>query len=87
VCGCESNGNPYSEPQQFHANGTVIRGVINNQDIGMCQINLKYHGESAVRLGLDLFTREGNIKYANMLFASQGYQPWSWSKHCWSKAI
>jgi hypothetical protein len=85
ICGCESVGNPNKEPQQFHPDGTVIRGVINNLDIGMCQINLKYHGARAEELGIDLFTREGNLTYANMLYTTQGSTPWNWSKSCWNK--
>lgn len=76
ICKCESGG------RQFKADGTVIRGIVNSQDIGMCQINLKYHQAAADRMGLDLFTEEGNITYANHLYASQGAQPWGWSSHC-----
>ena len=84
ICGCESRGNPNVEPRQFNSDGTVLRGVVNSQDIGMCQINLQYHGESAEMLGYDLFTEEGNISYANHLYSTQGSQPWYLSEHCWS---
>lgn len=85
VCACESVGNRYGEPRQFNSDGTVIRGVINNQDIGMCQINLTYHGKAAEKMGIDLFTEQGNIRYANWLFEQSGYTPWNWSKPCWGK--
>lgn len=83
ICGCESVGNPKAEPQQFHKDGSVIRGVVNNQDVGMCQINLYYHEKAADKLGLDLFTEQGNIIYANHLYTEQGSTPWKWSKGCW----
>lgn len=75
VCTCESG-------RQFHADGTVVRGIVNPQDIGMCQINLKYHGAAADALGYDLFTEEGNIRYTNYLYDQQGTQPWYLSGSC-----
>ncbi len=83
ICSCESNGVPNKKPRHFDADGNVLRGKINNLDIGMCQINLHYHGARADKLGIDLFTEAGNIEYANMLYVEQGTQPWSWSKSCW----
>lgn len=77
ICRCESGLN------QFEADGiTVLRGRVNPLDIGICQINLKYHGEAAERLQYDLFTLEGNIRYANHLYTAQGATPWKWSAPC-----
>ncbi len=88
VCGCESSyeGTWKGEPQQFETNGEVRRGRVNRADVGMCQINLFYHGEAAEKMGVDLFTKEGNITYANHLYETQGLGPWIWSKPCWNKA-
>ncbi len=83
ICSCESTGKPYNEPKQFNADGSVVRGKINNLDVGMCQINLKYHEATAKRLGYDLFTEYGNASYATWLFETQGTTPWNWSKSCW----
>lgn len=85
ICSCESTGNPNSEPTHYDKDGNVLRGVVNNQDVGICQINLKYHNYTAQTLGLDLFKEEDNIKYAKGLYAAQGSTPWNWSKHCWQK--
>lgn len=82
ICACESTGNRDGEPRQFKSDGSVLRGVVNSDDIGQCQINLKYHGEAAEKLGIDLFTNEGNIQYANLLYIKEGARPWSWSKNC-----
>lgn len=76
---CES-GN-----RQFYDDGTVVRGNINPLDLGKYQINLGYHEESAKRLGYDLYTEEGNTKYALHLYNTAGTSPWNWSKHCWGK--
>lgn len=84
VCSCESTGNPNNEPIQFNEDGSVLRGRINPDDVGMCQINLYHHGERALELGIDLFTEEGNKEYATMLYEEQGTEPWNWSKGCWA---
>lgn len=75
ICTCESG-------RQFKQDGTVVRGIVNPQDIGMCQINLKYHGATAESLGYDLFTEKGNILYTNYLYDTQGAQPWYLSRQC-----
>lgn len=87
VCGCESSyeGTRWGEPRQFDPDGTVRRGRKNSNDIGMCQINTTYHLETAQEKGYDIYTRQGNIKYANHLYRTQGYQPWSWSNDCHGK--
>ena len=84
ICGCESGGNT-GKPRQFNEDGTVVKGKVNSLDSGMCQINLKYHEARAISLGLDLFTEEGNIEYANLLYKEQGTAPWEASRSCWSK--
>lgn len=85
ICACESVGNPNAEPIQFNKEGTVLRGVINKADTGMCQLNTKYHLATAQKLGLDIFTAEGNKGYAEWLYEQEGNLPWHWSKHCWDK--
>lgn len=85
ICSCESTGQPDREPQQFNADGSVKRGVINPLDTGMCQINLYYHEEAATKMGLDLETEYGNAVYANWLFDNEGSTPWNWSRSCWAE--
>lgn len=82
VCACESLGDPNAEPRQFNPDGTVIQGPGNNW--GICQINATAHDAEAKALGIDYMTREGNIAFANILYAGRGYKPWyPWSGHCW----
>lgn len=87
VCSCESTGRPYNKPQQFHADGSVIHGRINPLDIGMCQINEKFWLTTAIKLGFDIDTEEGNIRMANYIYELHGLQPWSASKSCWAGSL
>ncbi|MDI6820921.1 MAG: hypothetical protein QMD65_01955 [Patescibacteria group bacterium] len=74
---CESNDLHYK-------NGEVLRGRINNLDIGRFQINLFYHKETADKLGLNLFNEKDNETYARYLLETEGADKiWFWSKKCW----
>src|SRR3990167_3229963 len=65
ICTCES-GQGTGKPQQYNIRtGEVLRGVKNPKDIGYCQINLFWHGETAEKMGLDLFKESDNITFAN----------------------
>lgn len=77
IARCESGGN------QFNKDGTVKRGVINPKDVGKFQINEFYHLEDSRKLGMDIYTLQGNTEYALHLYKTQGTKPWNWSKHCW----
>lgn len=78
IAWCESNW------RQWNDDGSVLRGRQNNQDVGFFQINEYYHLETAESLGINIYTLEGNVEYALMLYETQGTTPWNWSKHCWS---
>lgn len=77
VASCES------QYRQFDANGEVLRGRVNSQDVGVFQINEFYHLEEAKRLGLDIYSLAGNVAYARILYSKEGVAPWSASRHCW----
>ena len=36
-------------------------------------------------MNLDIYTVEGNMKYARHLYESEGVDPWSASSPCWGK--
>lgn len=72
-----------SHYRQFSLNGQVLRGVVNSADVGVMQINEKYHLARSKKLGIDIHTLEGNLKYGALLFKEQGGQPWSASRPCW----
>jgi hypothetical protein len=72
--------------RQFDKNGSVHRGKVNNKDVGVMQINEYYHSETAEKLGLDIYTIEGNVTYARYLYGKEGTRPWTSSKPCWGKS-
>ena len=80
VASCESNF------RQFGKNGDVLRGIENNQDVGVMQINEKYHLETAQKLGLNIYTLEGNMAYGRYLYEREGTRPWNYSSKCWGKS-
>lgn len=69
------------------ADGSVLRGRVDNRDTGVMQINTGYHAETADRLGLDLENIYDNMAYARDLYERQGVQPWSASAPCWSRTL
>lgn len=79
VAFCESTFRHYDKKT-----GNVLRGKVNNSDVGVMQINLYYHGDTAENLGYDLYTLEGNTAYARDLYERQGSDPWVHSSKCWT---
>ena len=73
---CESN------LRQFKKDGTVLRGRVNPADVGVFQINEIIHAKEIARLGLNVHTLEGNIKFAAHLHRKNGWKDWRWSKPC-----
>lgn len=69
------------------ADGSILRGVVDNRDTGVMQINLGYHATAAETLGLDLENIYDNMAYARHLYEKQGLQPWSASSPCWGKTL
>lgn len=73
-----------SQWRQFDKSGQVLRGNKNPLDVGVMQINEKYHAAKAVELGYNLYSTEGNMAYARYLYDTQGTRPWVHSKPCWN---
>jgi len=69
--------------RHFDKNGKVIRGLHNEYDVGVMQINELYHAEDAKKFGYDIYTLEGNMAFARRLFEKQGLAPWKASSKCW----
>ena len=74
-----------SQFRQYDKSGETIRGKVNAKDVGVMQINERYHLKRAQKLGYDLYTVEGNLAYGRLLYEEQGTQPWSASSPCWGK--
>ncbi len=66
-------------------NGDILRGVVNSDDIGVMQINTRFHGKRAESLGIDLYSLNGNLEYAQYLYDKEGTKPWASSQACWGK--
>jgi hypothetical protein len=69
-----------------YKNGELVRGRVDNADVGVMQINERYHLETATKLGYDIHTIEGNMAYARYLYGKSGTKPWNASKPCWEDA-
>lgn len=74
-----------SHMRQFDKDGSVLHGEVVYQDLGLMQVNETYHGVTAKKLGLDLYTMQGNLAYARFLYDKEGSTPWNSSKPCWGK--
>ncbi len=73
--------------RHFKKDGTIVRGKINPADVGLMQINEKYHVEQAKKLGFDIYTLEGNMAYAKWLYEKEGVKPWKSSSKCWDDEL
>lgn len=65
-------------------NGKVLRGVENSNDVGVMQINERFHLEKAKQLNIDIHSIEGNMEFAKYLYEREGVRPWNASKKCWN---
>jgi hypothetical protein len=65
--------------------GKVLRGHVDKDDLGVLQINRRYHEKKAKELGYDLYTLMGNLRYGRYLYETQGLEPWKASRHCWEE--
>jgi len=73
--------------RQYGPDGQVIRGLVNPQDVGVMQINERYHADEAAKLGLNLNTVAGNVAFAKRLYNKFGTDPWVSSSKCWTEGI
>jgi hypothetical protein len=64
----------------------VLRGDFDRNDIGVMQINERYHAERAEKNGFDIHALDGNLGYAAWLYEREGLQPWKSSRACWKHA-
>jgi len=71
--------------RQLDPDGEIHRGEINRADVGVMQINERYHLDQSLRKDINIYTIEGNTAYARDLYQREGTQPWSSSKSCWGK--
>ncbi len=73
--------------RQYDKDGNIFRGAVNNQDVGVMQINEHYHLDTAEEGNYNLYSVEGNTAYARKLYEKFGTDPWNSSKACWGKYV
>ena len=71
--------------RQLDKDGEIHRGVKNDSDVGVMQINEHYHLDKSIEENYDIYTIEGNTGYARDLYLKYGTKPWNSSKACWGK--
>lgn len=76
-----------SRDRHFNPDGSVLRGIVNPQDLGQFQINLFYHAKEASAMGLDLHDPIDNAIFALHLYEREGLTPWNASKECWISKV
>jgi hypothetical protein len=54
--------------------------------IGLFQINAPVHKNFAASIGMDIYTVDGNMAYAQYLHRREGTDPWLSSFSCWHNA-
>ena len=57
--------------RQFDESGDVLRGTVTPEDIGVMQINKRYHLLKSKDLGYDIHTLDGNMAYAKWLYEKE----------------
>ncbi len=74
-----------SDLRQYNNDGSAYRGEVNPADVGVFQINEKYHLDESQALGYDIHKTNDNIEFAMWLMKKEGTRHWNWSKPCWGK--
>lgn len=86
ICSCESEGNPNGKGIQTK-NGKLVtnRNSDGSDDVGACQINVKYWGLEAMQMDLNLTEEKDNRAMAKYIYENYGTDPWNASKSCWKR--
>jgi len=77
IAECESGDS------HFDNEGNVIRGLVDSNDTGRYQINKKFWGSTAMKMGLNLEDEMDNYRFALYLLNNYGSVPWVHSSKCW----
>lgn len=68
--------------QQFETDGRVKKNP-NSSAMGVMQIMYSAHHKAATKMGYNIKSTNGNLKYALALYKKEGTKPWKSSKACW----
>lgn len=72
--------------RQLDNEGNPIKNHGGSSATGVMQIMASIHEEDAEKLGMDINTLEGNVRFAKHLYNKFGTKPWEAdkaSKNCW----
>ncbi len=76
-----------SGTRQFNDDGSLYRGEITPDDVGVMQINeLAHPYNMALNMGYDTHTTKGNIDFGIELYKEHKSTPWNPSRACWSRS-
>lgn len=69
--------------RQYDSTGRPLRNMHGSSATGVMQIMSSVHRDTALHLGYDIDTLEGNMGYARYLYERNGTRDWNASRHCW----
>jgi hypothetical protein len=72
--------------EQYNEDGTPFYGGSGGGMVGVMQINEAVHKNTALALGYNIDTLDGNLEYAKYLYEQEGITPWLSSSSCWEGA-
>jgi len=78
IARCESTTRQY-----YAGTDDFVRGMVDEDDTGLFQVNKRYHSERSKSLGMDIEDTLGNILFTRYLYERDGLSPWNASKACW----
>lgn len=81
IAECESTFRQY-DPET----GEPLPNGQGSSAIGVFQIMASYHADPASEMGWDIRDFNGNVRYAEYLYETQGTKPWEASQKCWGSA-
>jgi hypothetical protein len=84
---CESPGEPGGK--QFNADGSVVRGTVDRDDVGALQTNTRLHADLIKEIGIDpTKSKEDNYRFGRVLVEKfHGYGPWFKTQNCWGPKL
>ncbi|MDB5225392.1 MAG: hypothetical protein JWL87_344 [Candidatus Adlerbacteria bacterium] len=73
--------------RQYGQDGHVLRNGSGSSAVGVFQVMGSIHAKFADdKLGLDIYSLQGNAAYARYLYDREGTMPWAASAGCWNKS-
>ncbi|MEK7155945.1 MAG: peptidoglycan-binding domain-containing protein [Patescibacteria group bacterium] len=81
IARCESKFRQYTD------SGNPLYGGYQGKMVGIFQVYEDIHAAYAKGLGMDIYTTDGNMAYARLLYEREGTKPWISSFPCWGQDL